>query len=58
MHAAAPTVASPLTNTEVSYAKAIDRDLTGGDGLFLMVRTSGKKLWRFRYQHPLTNSVL
>lgn len=44
----------PLTNTEVSRAKATDKDLTlhDGDGLFLMVKTSGKKLWRFRYQRP------
>lgn len=46
----------PLTNTEVSRAKATDKDLTlhDGDGLFLMVKTSGKKLWRFRYQRPAT----
>jgi len=46
----------PLTNTEVSRAKATDKDLTlhDGDGLFLMVKTSGKKLWRFRYQKPIT----
>lgn len=46
----------PLTNTEVSRAKATDKDLTlhDGDGLFLMVKTSGKKLWRFRYQKPST----
>ncbi|MFE4112473.1 integrase domain-containing protein [Kosakonia sp. YIM B13611] len=46
----------PLTNTEVSHAKATDKDLTlhDGDGLFLMVKTSGKKLWRFRYQKPTT----
>lgn len=46
----------PLTNTEVSHAKAPDKDLTlhDGDGLFLMVKTSGKKLWRFRYQRPTT----
>ncbi|EPD6699883.1 integrase domain-containing protein [Cronobacter dublinensis] len=46
----------PLTNTEVSRTKAIDKDLTlhDGDGLFLMVKTSGKKLWRFRYQRPTT----
>lgn len=44
----------PLTNTEVSRAKATDKDMTlhDGDGLFLIVKTSGKKLWRFRYQRP------
>lgn len=46
----------PLTNTEVLRAKAIEKDLTlhDGDGLFLIVKTSGKKLWRFRYQRPVT----
>ena len=46
----------PLTNTEVLRAKAIEKDLTlhDGDGLFLILKISGKKLWRFRYQHPAT----
>jgi integrase len=46
----------PLTNTEVLRAKASEKDLTlhDGDGLFLIVKTSGKKLWRFRYQRPAT----
>ncbi|EGI4452371.1 tyrosine-type recombinase/integrase [Escherichia coli] len=46
----------PLTNTEVLRAKALEKDLTlhDGDGLFLLVKTSGKKLWRFRYQRPAT----
>ncbi|WP_370620254.1 integrase domain-containing protein [Pantoea ananatis] len=46
----------PLTNTEVLRAKAVEKDLTlhDGDGLFLIVKTSGKKLWRFRYQRPTT----
>ncbi|MCB8475797.1 tyrosine-type recombinase/integrase [Klebsiella aerogenes] len=46
----------PLTNTEVLRAKAFEKDQTlhDGDGLFLIVKTSGKKLWRFRYQRPIT----
>lgn len=46
----------PLTNTEVLRAKAVDKDITlhYGEGLFLVVKTSGKKLWRFRYQRPAT----
>lgn len=46
----------PLTNTEVLRAKAVEKELTlhDGDGLFLLVKTSGKKLWRFRYQRPNT----
>ncbi|ECU7648076.1 integrase [Salmonella enterica subsp. enterica serovar Infantis] len=46
----------PLTNTDVLRTKALEKDLTlhDGDGLFLIVKTSGKKLWRFRYQRPAT----
>jgi len=46
----------PLTNTEVLRSKAIDKDLTlhDGNGLFMVVKTTGKKLWRFRYQRPAT----
>lgn len=46
----------PLTNTEVLRSKALDKDLTlhDGDGLFIVVKTTGKKLWRFRYQRPAT----
>lgn len=46
----------PLTNTEVLRSKAIEKDLTlhDGDGLFMVVKTTGKKLWRFRYQRPAT----
>ena len=46
----------PLTNTEVLRAKAGEKELTlhDGEGLFLIVKTTGKKLWRFRYQRPTT----
>ena len=46
----------PLTNTEELRAKAVDKDMTlhDGEGLFLVIKTSGKKLWRFRYQRPAT----
>ena len=59
IHEGAATMARttrPLTNTEVLRAKALEKDLTlhDGDGLFLIVKTSGKKLWRFRYQRPAT----
>lgn len=46
----------PLTNTEVLRAKPGEKELTlhDGEGLFLIVKTTGKKLWRFRYQRPTT----
>ncbi|MHA7594695.1 integrase domain-containing protein [Pantoea sp. XAF26B01_ASV70] len=45
-----------ITNTKVLSSKAIDKDSTlhDGDGLFMLVKTTGKKLWRFRYQRPST----
>ncbi|MGC0869571.1 UNVERIFIED_ORG: integrase [Pantoea agglomerans] len=47
----------PLTNNEILKAKPQEKDFTlhDGDGLFLLIKTSGKKLWRFRYQRP--NSI-
>lgn len=46
----------PLTNTEVLRSKATDKDLTqhDGDGLFMVVKIIGKKLWCFRYERPAT----
>lgn len=47
-----------LTNNEILKAKPQEKDFTlhDGDGLFLLVKTSGKKLWRFRYQRPNSSS--
>ncbi|MCX2941921.1 integrase domain-containing protein [Rahnella perminowiae] len=44
-------------SVEVHKAKATDKDLTlhDGDGLFLLVKTTSKKIWRFRYQVPGTS---
>lgn len=46
----------PLTNTEVDKAKAKAKDykLADGQGLFLLVKTTGSKLWRFNYYKPFT----
>ncbi|MEP9250384.1 integrase domain-containing protein [Enterobacter asburiae] len=51
-------ITRPLTNNEILKAKPREKDFTlhDGDGLFLLVKTSGKKLWRFRYQRPATSS--
>lgn len=50
-------ITRPLTNNEILKAKPQEKDFTlhDGDGLFLLIKTSGKKLWRFRYQRP--NSI-
>lgn len=49
---------TPLTNNEILKSKPRETDfpLHDGDGLFLLVKTSDKKLWRFRYQRPVSGS--
>lgn len=51
-------ITRPLTNNEILKAKPREKDFTlhDGGGLFLLVKTSGKKLWRFRYQRPASSS--
>lgn len=46
----------PLTDTETKAAKPKDADyqLYDGDGLTLLIKSSGSKLWQFRYYRPLT----
>ncbi len=48
----------PLTNNEILKAKPQEKGFTlhDGDGLFLLIKTSGKKLWRFRYQRPASSN--
>ncbi|WP_021017018.1 integrase arm-type DNA-binding domain-containing protein [Prodigiosinella confusarubida] len=43
-----------LSAVAVQKAKPADKDydLTDGHGLTLSIRTSGKKIWYFRYQRP------
>ena len=45
----------PLTDTEIKAAKPKDTDyqLYDGDGLKLLIKSSGSKLWQFRYHRPL-----
>ncbi|HBT5250571.1 TPA: tyrosine-type recombinase/integrase [Klebsiella variicola] len=50
-------ITRPLTNNEILKAPPREKDFTlDDDGLFLLVKTSGKKLWRFRYQRPGSSS--
>lgn len=51
-------ITRPLTNNEILKAKPRDKDYTlhDGNGLFLLVKNTGKKLWRFRYQRPASGS--
>lgn len=49
-------IVQPLKNTQISNAKAGDKDqsLYDGDGLLLLIKPTGIKIWRFRYYKPLT----
>ncbi|HDR9051959.1 TPA: integrase arm-type DNA-binding domain-containing protein, partial [Burkholderia vietnamiensis] len=42
----------PLIDIRIGRAKADNKPtkLTGGDGLYLLVRPSGSKLWRYKYR--------
>ncbi|QZA80117.1 phage integrase central domain-containing protein [Deefgea piscis] len=44
----------PLSSTECSSAKAKEKDyrLYDGGGLFLLVKSNGSKIWRFKYTKP------
>lgn len=46
-----PKHVTPLNDTQIRNAKPKDKDytLTDGDGLALLIKDNGSKLWRFRY---------
>lgn len=46
----------PLTNTEIDKAKpkAKEYTLADGQGLYLLIKPNGAKLWRFNYYRPFT----
>ncbi|WP_241664916.1 integrase arm-type DNA-binding domain-containing protein, partial [Pectobacterium polonicum] len=49
-------ITTPLTNTEIKAAKPAEKEYTlqDGDGLYLLVKPSGSKIWRFNYYRPDT----
>ncbi|EGJ4256663.1 tyrosine-type recombinase/integrase [Salmonella enterica] len=51
-----PKVATKLTDTEIKKAKSTEKEFTlwDGDGLFLRIKPSGKKIWHLGYTVPLT----
>ena len=48
---------TPLTDTQIKALKANSKDKKyfDGGGLFLLVKSSGAKLWRFKYKKPISN---
>lgn len=49
-------ITKPLTNTEIERAKPKEKDytLSDGQGLYLLVKANGSKLWRFNYYKPFS----
>ncbi|CAM3759945.1 integrase arm-type DNA-binding domain-containing protein [Avibacterium endocarditidis] len=49
-------IIKPLTNTEIERAKPQDTPytLTDGNGLFLLISTTGSKTWQFNYHRPFS----
>ena len=49
-----PKTTAPLTATQVKQARPRDKEynLADGNGLYLRVKQSGRKLWLFNYQKP------
>lgn len=48
-----PATVKPLTDTEIRKAKPKDKEykLSDGNGLFLLIRKSGNKMWRFDFSY-------
>ena len=46
-----PKVVKPLSDTQIKNSKPKEKDytLTDGDGLYLLVKNTGSKIWRFQY---------
>lgn len=51
-----PRQTKPLTNTEVEKAKPKEKEYTlfDGLGLYISIKPTGAKLWRFKYSRPVT----
>ena len=48
---------TPLTDTQIKALKATSKDKKyfDGGGLFLLVKPTGVKLWRFKYKKPISH---
>lgn len=49
-------IVKPLNDKEIKSAKAKDKEYTlaDGNGLQLLIKPNGKKLWEFIYKSPIT----
>ena len=50
---------TPLTDTQIKKTKSVSNKtikLADGDGLQLLIKPSGSKIWHLRYTNPITKS--
>ncbi|EJX3081114.1 tyrosine-type recombinase/integrase [Salmonella enterica] len=49
-----PKTVTPLTHTGIQAARPAEKEYTlqDGNGLYLLIKPNGSKLWRFRYTRP------
>lgn len=50
-------IIKPLNDTQIKSAKPKEKDFTlsDGNGLYLLIKKTGSKIWRFNYISPLSN---
>ncbi|OCG24714.1 integrase [Gilliamella sp. wkB108] len=48
-------ITTPLTDTQIRTTKPQNKDysLSDGNGLYLLVKSNGSKIWRFNYYRPI-----
>ncbi|HCL5348485.1 TPA: tyrosine-type recombinase/integrase [Salmonella enterica subsp. salamae serovar [1],40:z35:e,n,x,z15] len=49
-----PRVTMPLNHSEIKAARPADKEYTlqDGNGLYLLIKPNGSRIWRFRYSRP------
>ena len=47
-----------MTDTQIKNAKPQSKDypIYDGNGLLLLIKSTGTKIWQFRYYRPITNN--
>ena len=53
-----PKKVVPITDTQIKNAKPQSKDypIYDGNGLLLLIKSTGTKIWQFRYYRPITNN--
>lgn len=53
-----PRLVTPLADSKIKNGKIQSKDysLSDGDGLYLLIKKTGSKIWRFNYYSPIVNT--